>query len=366
MDETRLYDELSKFAELFKAYEALLGYAKRLCMSNDRLAGALCEFYATWGASKIIVGIGSTIVFDLALCRKNGDRFPAIETLPNYGTVQTAAQNAVTASVLKDNTALVDALNEMDVFAFCPTLEQVFPRMEQIASRVRGKARQVFLVDLSLYATEVGDFERAERYIQEARTFHPTSRELYHLLMVEGVIAFNDGRIKYALQCLENSAKACQADLDSSVQCSLLPPYLLLAEKLLQCGHRVAVLCHLLDCHNVWQSFRPQFEEWISIIENGGTPILQVEGIWGTAEQPSYRLHIQWMRAIRFGMQTIADKPRLPMSPAHVLAERESLRVETERDLDAKIRKELAYLEKGLSASQDQSPSNPEEPRQSD
>ena len=118
-----------------------------------------------------------------------------------------------------------------------------------------------------------------------------------HTCVIEGLIALDDGRLKEAIQCLDSSTNACQADVDSSVQTSLLPPNLELAEKLLERGEQTAVLRHLSECHNVWQRRRPYIEEWIRIIETGGKPDFQTVGIWGDAEQPSYRLNVQWMRA---------------------------------------------------------------------
>ena len=347
MDKFELQKEISGFTGLFKTLELLLELRWRLGMADDHLALDLCEFYATWEACQIRRIIGPTYdVERVPSCGMNGSSFDFRAKLPKHDTVQKAAQDLLIAVSSEDEAAVSSALREMGVFSFCPAPEHVFPKMEKIASRVSTRARQVFLVDLSLFAARVADLQRAREYVHQARTFDPSSRELYNICVIEGLIALNDGRINETIQCLDSSMKACQADVDSSVQTSLLPPNLELAEKLLERGERTAVLRHLLECHNVWQRRRPQIEEWIRIIETGEKPDFQTVGIWGDAEHPSYRLNVQWMRACSLKNQLNPAKPKIPMSPAQVLAEREKEMAEYEPLINARVKKALEYLEK--------------------
>ena len=167
-------------------------------------------------------------------------------------------------------------------------------------------------------------------YIQQIRAFDLSSRELYDVRVVEGLIALEEGRADQAIRCLHSSTKVCQADVDSSIECSLLPPNLDLAKRLLELGKRIEVLRYLTECHNVWWRCRPQIEEWIQLIESGENPDFQALQTPEGADQLSYRLNVQWLRACSLEMQLHPAKPKSPMSPARVLAERERRQAELE------------------------------------
>jgi hypothetical protein len=175
-------------------------------------------------------------------------------------------------------------------------------------------------VDLSLFAAKVGDIRRAGEYVRQARRFSLSSRELYNTCIIEGLIALRDGLVADAVLCLGNATIACEADVDSSIECSLLGPNFELAEKLLELDKRVGVLEHLLACHNVWQGRRAQIEAWIHMIETGEKPLALVGG---DLEKLSERLPIQWMRACSLAIPPDLAKSSRVMSPTQVLAERD-------------------------------------------
>jgi tetratricopeptide (TPR) repeat protein len=336
MNKLELQKEVSEFTELFKTFELLLERRRKLCMADDQMAIGLCEFYATWSACQISRSVGSACDFEIDH-EENETRPHSGEVFPKAENVHKAAQDLLAAVESADWAAVSGALKEMGVLALCPAPEQVFSRMEDVTSRASERAQQVLLVDLAFFAVGVGDYRRAAEYIQQARTFDPSSRELYNICVVEGLIALNNGKAGEAIRSLESSTKACQTDVDSSIQCALLPPNLELAERLLQLGERIAVLGHLCECHNVWQLHRPQIEEWIHLIETGDKPDFQLARDVGVDDRSSqaYRLSIQWMRAITLEMQRSPTKPRTPMSPAQILVERERRRAEIEPRLDA-------------------------------
>jgi hypothetical protein len=354
---------VSDFEELFKSFELLREYRGRLSMADDQMAIDLCELYAIWGACEIRECISSASGVETTPRREENEyRFGSSGILPKYGEVHKAAQELLCSVASENKGAISHALEEMGVFAFCPTPEQVFPRMEELTSRVSGRAQQVFLVDVSLFAARTEDYRRAGKYVQQARSFDPSSRELYNICVIEGLIAFNNGKVDEAIQSLESSTKACQADVDSSIQCSLLAPNLELAKKLLQVGERTAVSKHLLGCHNVWQLDRPRIEGWIHSIESGDMPDFLAAGFTGDADQLSHRLNVQWMRACSLEMQLNSASPKALMSPAMVLTERESMEAEFEPYLSAGISGTIEYLERDLMASRDKPSSNPAEP----
>jgi hypothetical protein len=180
--------------------------------------------------------------------------------------------------------------------------------------------------------------------------------------VIEGLIALNDGRVGEAIRSLENSAKACQANVDSSIQCSLLAPNLDLAQKLLDRGERMAVLSYLTECHHVWEHCRQQIDEWIHVIEQGKRPDFQTIEMPINTDQLSYRLNVQWLRACSLGLQLSPAKSKTLMSSAQVLAERERRKAKYGPLMSAYIKNKLEYLEKDLDASPDQPPSNPAAP----
>jgi len=355
MNELDLHEEVSGFKQLFMTLEKLLEYRIKLRMADDQMAVDLCQFYGTWSACRIRRCLGPGFDFPIELDREENENPPSPRgLLPGYEIVQKAARDLLLAITAEDKHAVFEALKQMGVLSFCPTPEEVFSKMELLTSRVSGMAQQVFWVELSLFAASVLDYQ--------ARAFQPSSRELYNICVVEGLIALNDERIDEAIQCLDRSAEVCQTDVDSSIQCSLLAPNLDLAERLLELGERIAVLRYLTECHNVWQRCRRQIEEWIHLIESGEKPDFQTLEMPENANQPSYRLNVQWMRACSLEMQLSPVKPKTPMSPAQVLAERERRKAEYQPRMSAHIKKKLEYLEKDMAISPDQLPPNQADP----
>jgi tetratricopeptide (TPR) repeat protein len=239
--------------------------------------------------------------------------------------------------------------------------------MELVTERVAGHAQQVFLVELSRFAANVGEYERASKYIQQARTFDPTSWELYNIFVVEGLIALNEGRLDDAVQCLDRSISACLAYENARVQCCVRAPNLELAEKLLERGERVEVLRHLLDCKNVWEVLQPQIDGWIHAIDSGEKPDFLATGNLRVPEKPSHRLRMQWMNACSLAKGPVSsDMKRVPpKSPAERLVARERWMAKNGPRLDAFIKRELEYLEKDPVVLPNQPASNPADPSQS-
>jgi len=343
-------DEIRKvildFGALFETYESLLEYRNRLGMVDDHLAIALCEFYSLFGAYKIGKCIRSICDFGPVSCyEENRESVGLREALPKYEAVNRAVQNLLLAINTEDRASISGALEQLGMLSLCLMPEQIFSKMEQVALHVMGRAQQLFWVDLSLFATGVGDYQRARMYIQQARIFELSSRELYNVYVIEGLIALQEGWADEAIRCLDSSTKACQADVDSSIQCSLLPPNLDLAKRLLELGKRIEVLRYLTECHNVWQQCRSQIEEWIQLIESGEKPDFRTLQMPGDADQLSYRLNIQWLRGCSLEMKPRPAQPKSPMSPARVLAERERQQAEHESLISARIKAKLAYLE---------------------
>lgn len=362
MNNRDLREEINQFGEIFRTFEMLVKYRKRLGMPQDQMAIDLCAFYAIWAAHKVLRCVGAicSLQTDSDLS-EDAQEVNYRELFEHGDSVHKVGQDLLLAVAERERTAALTALERMGVFSFCPIPDRVFSRMEDVASRVSERARSVFLVDLGLFAASCGDFLQAYRFVQQARSLGLSSRELYDSFVVEGLIALNDGRVGDAIQCVDRSMAACQADVDSSIQCSLVPPNLELARTLLEHGETIAVLRYLGECKNVWQLHGAQIEEWIQSIERGNKPEFRSAEIAAT-DRLSRRLNVRWMRACSLEMQLIPPMPTTSQSPSQVLAERERRKAEYQPRVDAYIKRKLEYLEKDLDVVHDQRPSDPEEP----
>jgi hypothetical protein len=216
--------------------------------------------------------------------------------------------------------------------------------MERLAGQVSGRPRLVFLVELALFAVELGDFDAARRYVTEAWGFDPSAWELYNLCVLEGLFALDAGKTGEALQFLEKSINACQIDEHASLNCGVRAPNFLLAQKLFERG---AVLRHLSDCKNVWQFSRMPMVKWIDLIEGGKAPNFQGSEVVKGMNQPSYKLDMQWMRArsLEGAKGASLASPTLK-SPAEVAAARKRLLEDCDRHISAMVKEKIEYLDK--------------------
>lgn len=339
MSERDICAAVREFGRVIKSSE-------RLCKGGTRLAHILSAFYSMRCAFSIRVLLGEydkgDAVTKAASLPAEGESLAHFR-LPSFDAVQAAIQEFTTAETSGDGAGMSSALERMEVFGLCPIPEMQLSRMELVAGYAVGRAHLIPLVELALFAAELEDYESAGRYDQEARALDPSAWELYTLCIVSGLIALNAGKNREAIQFLDRSIKACQTDEYASLNCGVRAPNLLLADKLLERGERVEVLKHLLDCRDVWQFYKLQIDNWVSLIEGGEAPQFQNSGMLRAMNQPSYKLQMQWVRACSLGegSGSAAPKSTTPKSPAEVLAGRERLRAEYKNQMDAAIKGEL-------------------------
>jgi hypothetical protein len=313
-----------------EAFGQVVGLSEQLSKKGTRSAAILSTFFAMWCAFKIRlrVGVGDGDQIDEA------EEEEAIETqfmehwaLPEVGVVRSASERLIACAASRDQSGISAALADMGVFALCPVLTRQFTRMELAARFLIGPAQQIPLVELSLFAVELGEYARASKYVREAHAFEPTACELYNLCVVEGLVALNEGRHGDAVRSMEESISACQRDEYASLACGVRGLNLALVQKLLDSGQRIEVLRHLLQCKDVWQSLGPQIDIWISLIESGETPVLQTSGIPKMKNEPAGRLLMLYPRVRALEeQQSLGAQPVVTMSPAEVAARRERLR----------------------------------------
>lgn len=361
VNEIELRREISDYEDLLQAFEELLKARKRFYVHDDRLATTLCELYATMGAHRILTCVERTNEIDGTYsCEEDENHFETRELLPQRETVQRAGRELVIALASDNKAAALGALIDMGLFALCPSAERMFVRMAFVAERITGHAQQVLLVELARFAARVGDYQRASKYVQQARTFDPNSWELYNIHMVEGLIALNAGSVVEAVQCLALSTTACLAYEKARAQCCIRAPSLELAEKLLHRGEGEAVLRHLSGCKNIWEVLQPQIDNWTRIIKNGGKPDFQATGHLRIPEKPSHTLRMQWMNACALagGPVSAEVKSAPPKSVAERRAKRERWMTENPRIIDALAARTIADLEKDFGSPPDRSPTD--------
>ncbi len=365
MNDLELRKGILDYEELLKAFEGLLEVRHKFFVSNDCLATALCELYPMMGAYQILGCLGATGQFDVAAIREQDENHcRPCDSLPKHKTVQDSGRGLFAALASGNQAAALDALREMGVLALAPSSKRIFARMEAVTQRVTGRAQQVLLVDISRFAANVGDYERARNSLQQARTFDLNSWELYNARLVEGLIALNAERVDDAVECLARSVRACLAYERALVQCRVRAPNLELAEKLLDHDQREAVRRHLFDCKDIWESLRVQIDSWIQVIDNQGRPDFQYAGKMMVPEKPSHRLRMQWMNACCLAEKPVSvEEKATPLkSPAERRAEAERWMAENQHVLNAVVSKTIAYLDKDLVTSDDQPSTNPSEP----
>ncbi|MFZ1086590.1 MAG: hypothetical protein WAN35_16625 [Terracidiphilus sp.] len=312
----------------------------RRCVEGDSLTCELVELFAMKHAYLIRVCI------DKAAGNKFGDvsdyeimedRFGDRKRLPTSDEAKIPARKLFPAVASGDNTGILSALEGMGVLALCPSAEQQFSRMEGIAEQVTGRARVVFLVELSVFAAEIEDYLRASKYALEAHELNPVGWELYSLSVIEGLAALNDGKVDEALWFLDKSISACLTDEQSCLMCGMSPANFLLAEKLLERDERNEVLRHLSYSRFVWQALGHHIEEWIRLIGGGGRPDFTAGGHWLCTNAPRARLAMQrrHVRSIDAGQDLAAAS--IPQSRDQVIKAVERMREEYQSRQDTRV-----------------------------
>lgn len=347
MFELSLRDRASELQELLKSFEYLLKTSDDLLKRSKKPFGtvtyALSELYAMMTAFRIRAFIGLPDWIGAAGGLHMGEHLGPQRQLPQHNVVQKTAAVLIAAIESDDEAGVLRVLEDMGVLDLCPASEGHFSRMEIVAASVSGGCEVIPLVELSLFAAEVGDLQRAAQYAMHARAAGPGSWETYSLCLVDGLIAFDIGNTEEAIQCLSRSTAACQADEHASTACSIHALNLSLAQKLLEHGERVEVLMHLSECKDIWQYLRPQIDEWIGKIEKGEKLDFLGSDTMRTMNEPGVRLRMQQVRAWGFkeGLPEAPPGSVPRKSPAAVLAARATRQAQFRPILNALIEKKL-------------------------
>jgi len=357
--------ESCKGHELLEAatdFELVVKSGEQYCDNSKRLSRILSLFFGM--RSAFAVRMSFDPMEGLAKLAADGGRAECdyIEQmlLPALARVKSATQRLATAVASNNESGVMSAFAEMGVFALCPVPNEQLSRMERVAENISGRARLVFLIELALFAFELGDFNATRRYVKEAWTLDPSAWELYNLCVLEGLFAVDAEDDREAIRWLEKSINACQTDEHTSLNCGIRPPKFLLVQRLFERGETVAVLKHLAECKNVWQLPRMPMNTWIDRIERGEAPDFREAGFAKGMSLPSCRLSLQWMRARSLeAAKGPSPASPIPKSPAEVVAARKKLRKDCERYISAKVTDAISYLDNRLAAPPDPPRSNP-------
>ena len=349
--ESRSSYDVEKLLAAVRAFERVLELSEQLCQDGDRLARLFGVFFAMTVAFAIrsSLAIGERDLPEMAAdtgADGSGSTDAEQQSVPTLNTVRAAIPRLVAAVTSSNSAATVSVLEEMGVFALCPNPGEQLSRLERMTANVGSGTRLVLLVELALFAVELREFDRATRYVAEARALSPSSWEFYNLCVLEGLLALKAGKQGEAIQWLERSSNACQVDEHVSLDCAIRAPNFLLAQELLAQGERSTVIRHLLDCKNVWGYARLPIDEWVEIIQRGGTPNLQGSEDVQALNQPYWKLRTAWMRArcLEEGKGLPPTKPN-SKSPAEVLKARERLVEEQQRYADEIVNRTIKYLD---------------------
>ena len=179
-------------------FEMVANKCRSLYVPDKIAALPLCEIYLTKSARLVRMCVDEQNLVEVeAGSNQDVQEEDVLRPLVMFSqsAVRSAAQKLLAAVTAEDRDGTMTALEEMGISALGLTPEQQFFRLETIAGCVTGRARLVPLIELSIFAVELGDFKRATKYAAEAHQFDPEASELHDLYTVEGLAALSEGDV---------------------------------------------------------------------------------------------------------------------------------------------------------------------------
>jgi len=282
-------------------FQEIVGLCPPEHAAGTRVALALRELYGMKSAAAILsyVRVLFPNEIESALSLASGDdQFSLGSRLPTLSTVQDAIPKLLDAVAHKEVNRIVRSLDEMGIFALCSTLGRQFGRLESCMGLVIGRARLIPLVELAIFAAELGAYDRAASYIADAQAFAPEPPELHDVRTVAGLVALAAGQVEEAKKYLADSVRVCREDEYARLMCSIRPFNLMLAEKLLEHGEKAAVLKYLEECQRLWSYATRQISSWIYAIQHGQKPDFLAPGIRTSMDKPTAKIHDLTIRSV--------------------------------------------------------------------
>src|SRR5712691_7225618 len=147
-------------------FERVINASWKYCDLKSRLSFLLSMLFAMKSAFLLRSSSGSCDDLDQLRTPVVGDDSESVARtgIPELNIVHRAVQKLAAAVASNSHVTAIGALRDMGVFALCPILDEQLCRMERLVKNVSGRPRLVFLVELSLFAAELGDFDAVRRY----------------------------------------------------------------------------------------------------------------------------------------------------------------------------------------------------------
>jgi len=270
-------------------------------MEQGSVATALREIFAMKCAHAVLECVESLFPLALSstvLSSTRHDVGPVFLPLPNPSVIEKMAANLFRAVELQDANGAIEALQQMEILSLCPsTAEPPLGRLEFRVRNVSGRQRLIPLIELAFFAVEVGSYDRARRYIQEAYSLSPESPERHDLSTLKGLVNLIDGKVGEARLDLIESVLVCQEDDFARLACSTRAFNLQLVIELLHRGESGVVIEYLSECKNVWVIEASRIESWIEAIKNGGNPNFFAPSIRSALDSSASKLHDRMIRS---------------------------------------------------------------------
>lgn len=270
-------------------------------MEEASVAAALREIFAVKCALAVLKCVEKSFPCALKaafLSPTKHDEPLAFISMPNPSVIEKSAPSLLRAVEIQDADGAIAAIRQMEILSICPSIaEPPLDRLELRVRNVSGRQRLIPLIELAFFAVEVGSYDRAGRYIQEAHSLYPESPERHDLSTLTGLVNLIEGKVGEARLDLIESVLVCQENDYARLMCGARSFNLQLGSELLQRGENEVVVEYLSECKKVWVYEASRIESWIGAIKNGSDPDFFAPSIRKALDSSASKLHDRIIRS---------------------------------------------------------------------
>src|SRR5260370_3012460 len=159
-----------EFRASVKDFERVIQQGERFFKSGEQLGHTLAVLFAMKSAYAICTFLlnSDSEQNDLKV-GVTGERGCAVpHHLPQLSSVRVAAPKQIEAASSKSKFETLQVLRDSGAADLCAIPHEQLLRMDLVGRNITGRALQVILVELSLFAVEIGDLHRASTYVIRA------------------------------------------------------------------------------------------------------------------------------------------------------------------------------------------------------
>jgi hypothetical protein len=333
--------DLADLGARISYFEDVLRACIPLRKASDMVADSVCQLYASKSANRVFWLVADFYRGEIESAvetPRTGDESAVKRDLPNPDVVHRQAQALLAAVACHDVGGAKRALEGMGIFGLCPPREEQLRRLEFLVGSVIGRRRLIPLVELAIFATELGADERVSKYAAESRALAPRPPQLHDLLTLDGILALNSGDVLKAKICLMESVRVCREDDFSLITCGARTLNVMLAERLIDHGEEEVVIKYLVECQHVWGYIAKQLAPWIHAIRTGKKPEFLASGLLRAMNKPHVKLRRLIIESSLLDEARYSDEHNLERGGQKGL---EDLRDEYRRQMGAAIKGRL-------------------------